>query len=207
VSQAFPYISFTIILQEKNNIIRAVNRLSEEYTGRREQEVIGQNFFNLFLTPGEAEATQSNLVELFHNGSAYEVERWIQTLKGQSLFLFRNRFVHSGSGKNEIYLVCFGTDITEERHAQERLRSLANTDPITGLPNRNAINEQINTAIATRGDSQVGVVYLDLDNFKKINDAYGHMLGDQLLQAVSLTILSCLEENQTSRVSAATSLW
>lgn len=42
----------------------------------------------------------------------------------------------------------------------------------------------------------MGIVYLDLDNFKKINGAYGHMFGDQLLQAVSLALLSCLEEDQ-----------
>ncbi|MWL74202.1 diguanylate cyclase, partial [Escherichia coli] len=88
------------------------------------------------------------------------------------------------------------TDITEERRAQERLRVLANTDTITGLPNRNAIHEMISDAIAQRGEGQVGVVYLDLDNFKKVNDAYGHMFGDQLLQAVALAILSCLEEGQ-----------
>lgn len=73
---------------------------------------------------------------------------------------------------------------------------LANTDTITGLPNRNAIHEMISDAIANRGDTQVGIVYLDLDNFKKVNDAYGHMFGDQLLQAVALAILSCLEEGQ-----------
>ncbi|MRG53958.1 diguanylate cyclase, partial [Escherichia coli] len=84
------------------------------------------------------------------------------------------KFVHSGSGKNEIFLICSGTDITEERRAQERLRVLANTDTITGLPNRNAIHELISDAITARGDTQVGVVYLDLDNFKKVNDAYGH---------------------------------
>ncbi len=48
-----------------------------------------------------------------------------------------------------------------------------------------------------REDRQVGVVYMDLDNFKKVNDAYGHMFGDQLLQAVSLAVLSCLEPEQT----------
>ncbi|EKD9217993.1 TPA: cyclic di-GMP phosphodiesterase, partial [Salmonella enterica subsp. salamae serovar 48:z:e,n,x,z15] len=132
----------------------------------------------------------------FRNGNAYEIERWIKTRKGQRLFLFRNKFVHSGSGKNEIFLICAGTDITEERRAQERLRILANTDTVTGLPNRNAIHEFINNAIAAAGESQVGIVYLDLDNFKKINDAYGHMFGDQLLQAVSLALLSCLEEDQ-----------
>ncbi|WP_435953556.1 cyclic di-GMP phosphodiesterase [Dryocola sp. BD626] len=187
--------SVIVILDKQGNIQR-FNRLSEEYTGLKEQEVIGQNVFKLFMSRSEAAASRRNISGFFRNGNSYEVERWIKTRKGQRLFLFRNKFVHSGSGKNEIYLICSGTDITEERRAQERLRVLANTDTITGLPNRNAIHDLISTAIENRGESQVGIVYLDLDNFKKVNDAYGHMFGDQLLQAVSLAILSCLEEGQ-----------
>ena len=158
--------SVIVILDQHGNIQR-FNRLSEEYTGLKEQEVIGQNVFKLFMSRSEAAASKRNITGFFRNGSSYEVERWIKTRKGQRLFLFRNKFVHSGSGKNEIFLICSGTDITEERRAQERLRVL------------------------------VGVVYLDLDNFKKVNDAYGHMFGDQLLQAVALAILSCLDEGQT----------
>lgn len=186
-----------IVILDQNGNIQRFNRLSEEYTGLKEQEVIGQNVFKLFMSRSEAAASKRNITGFFRNGSSYEVERWIKTRKGQRLFLFRNKFVHSGSGKNEIFLICSGTDITEERRAQERLRVLANTDTITGLPNRNAIHELISDAIAARGDTQVGVVYLDLDNFKKVNDAYGHMFGDQLLQAVALAILSCLDEGQT----------
>jgi cyclic di-GMP phosphodiesterase Gmr len=188
--------SVIVILDQHGNIQR-FNRLSEEYTGLKEQEVIGQNVFKLFMSRSEAAASKRNITGFFRNGSSYEVERWIKTRKGQRLFLFRNKFVHSGSGKNEIFLICSGTDITEERRAQERLRVLANTDTITGLPNRNAIHELISDAINARGETQVGVVYLDLDNFKKVNDAYGHMFGDQLLQAVALAILSCLDEGQT----------
>ena len=186
-----------IVILDQNGNIQRFNRLSEEYTGLKEQEVIGQNVFKLFMSRSEAAASKRNITGFFRNGSSYEVERWIKTRKGQRLFLFRNKFVHSGSGKNEIFLICSGTDITEERRAQERLRVLANTDTITGLPNRNAIHELISDAITARGDTQVGVVYLDLDNFKKVNDAYGHMFGDQLLQAVALAILSCLNEGQT----------
>ena len=186
-----------IVILDQNGNIQRFNRLSEEYTGLKEQEVIGQNVFKLFMSRSEAAASKRNITGFFRNGSSYEVERWIKTRKGQRLFLFRNKFVHSGSGKNEIFLICSGTDITEERRAQERLRVLANTDTITGLPNRNAIHELISDAITARGDTQVGVVYLDLDNFKKVNDAYGHMFGDQLLQAVALAILSCLDEGQS----------
>ncbi|WP_268093374.1 cyclic di-GMP phosphodiesterase [Enterobacter sp. JH612] len=186
-----------IVILDQNGNIQRFNRLSEEYTGLKEQEVIGQNVFKLFMSRSEAAASKRNITGFFRNGSSYEVERWIKTRKGQRLFLFTNKFVHSGSGKNEIFLICSGTDITEERRAQERLRVLANTDTITGLPNRNAIHELISDAITSRGETQVGVVYLDLDNFKKVNDAYGHMFGDQLLQAVALAILSCLDDGQT----------
>ncbi|WP_318388274.1 cyclic di-GMP phosphodiesterase [Enterobacter sp.] len=185
-----------IVILDRHGNIHRFNRLCEEYTGLREHEVIGQNVFTLFMSRREAVASRRDISEFFRNGNSFELERWIKTRKGQRLFLFRNKFVHSGSGKNEIFLICSGTDITEERRAQERLRILANTDTVTGLPNRNAIHEMISDAIAAREDAQVGVVYLDLDNFKKVNDAYGHMFGDQLLQAVSLAILSCLEEGQ-----------
>lgn len=186
-----------IVIVDQQGHIQRFNRLCEEYTGLKEQEVIGRNVFQLFMSRQEAAASRRNISTFFREGSSYEVERWIKTKKGQRLFLFRNKFVHSGSGKNEIYLICSGTDITEERRAQERLRVLANTDTITGLPNRNAINHEITETLEKRVNQQIGVVYLDLDNFKKVNDAYGHMFGDQLLQAVSLAILSCLDKDQT----------
>ncbi|NTX83166.1 cyclic di-GMP phosphodiesterase [Citrobacter youngae] len=187
--------SVIVILDRMGNIQR-FNRLCEEYTGLKEREVIGQSVFTLFMSRREAAASRRNIDVFFREGNSYEVERWVKTCKGQRLFLFRNKFVHNGSGKNEIFLICSGTDITEERRAQERLRVLANTDSITGLPYRNAIHELITEAIENAGDTQVGIVYLDLDNFKKVNDAYGHMFGDQLLQSVSLAILSCLDDNQ-----------
>ena len=186
-----------IVIVDQHGRIQRFNRLSEEYTGLHEHDVIGKNVFQLFMSPEEASASRRNIAGFFRNGSSYEVERWIKTVKGERLFLFRNKFVHSGSGKNEVFLICSGTDITEERRAQERLRVLANTDIITGLPNRNAIQDKITQSIATRDGHSVGLVYLDLDNFKKVNDAYGHMFGDRLLVEVSLAVLGCLGEDQT----------
>ncbi|QJW53165.1 Cyclic di-GMP phosphodiesterase PdeR [Serratia plymuthica] len=184
-----------IVIVDQHGRIQRFNRLSEEYTGLHEHDVIGKNVFQLFMSPEEAAASRRNIAGFFRNGSSYEVERWVKTVKGERLFCSATNS-SSGSGKNEVFLICSGTDITEERRAQERLRVLANTDIITGLPNRNAIQDKIIQAIAERGDSNVGLVYLDLDNFKKVNDAYGHMFGDRLLVEVSLAVLGCLEPDQ-----------
>ena len=154
-----------IVILDQNGNIQRFNRLSE-YTGLKEQEVIGQNVFKLFMSRSEAAASKRNITGFFRNGSSYEVERWIKTRKGQRLFLFRNKFVHSGSGKMKFFL-SVPAPILRRSAAPERLRVLANTDTITGLPNRNAIHELISDAIDSRGETQVGVVYLDLDNFKR----------------------------------------
>lgn len=138
----------------------------------KEHDVIGQSVFKLFMSRREAAASVRNNRVFFRSGNAYEVELWIPTRKGQRLFLFRNKFVHSGSGKTR-FLICSGTDITEERRAQERLRILANTDSITGLPNRNAMQDLIDHAINHADNNKVGVVYLDLDNFKRSTTPMG----------------------------------
>ncbi len=186
-----------IVIIDQEGKVHRFNRLSEEYTGLREEDVIGRSAYDLFMSMEEGIASRQNITGFFQKEQSYEVERWINTVKGQRLFLFRNKFVHSGSGKQQKFLICSGSDITDERMAQERLRVLANTDLITGLANRNALQEQLRTALEQRGDNQVGLIYLDLDNFKKVNDAYGHMFGDRLLKEVAHAIQDCLQETET----------
>ncbi|PLR36261.1 cyclic di-GMP phosphodiesterase [Chimaeribacter californicus] len=186
-----------IVIVDQEGKVQRFNRLSEEYTGVKEKDVIGKSAYDLFMSLEEGTASRQNITGFFQTAQSYEVERWINTVKGQRLFLFRNKFVHSGSGKQQTFLICSGTDITDERMAQERLRILANTDTITGLANRHAIMEKMNAALTERGDQSVGVIYLDLDNFKKVNDAYGHMFGDRLLQEVATSIRACLGPQDT----------
>jgi len=83
----------------------------------------------------------------------------------------------------------FGTiqDITERRKAEESVRQLAYYDSITGLPNRDLFKEHLSMALhqAERSKEKIAVMFLDLDNFKRVNDSLGHEAGDALLKAVS----------------------
>ncbi|WP_189571217.1 putative bifunctional diguanylate cyclase/phosphodiesterase [Marinobacter zhanjiangensis] len=95
------------------------------------------------------------------------------------------------------YYVLFVTDVTEEKADKERLRYLAFYDPLTDLPNRAMMSDHVRNALrqtSVNGGSQVAVMFIDLDDFKTINESYGHQLGDRLLQVAGQRILQCLSD-------------
>jgi len=91
-------------------------------------------------------------------------------------------------------------DITDRKKIEEAIAFQAYHDLLTGLPNRLLLLDRIAQAIsqAKRGNSQVAVMFLDLDNFKFVNDSLGHFAGDKLLQAIASRLKSCLRGVDTS---------
>lgn len=88
------------------------------------------------------------------------------------------------------------TDVTELKASEERIRHLANHDPLTGLPNRRLLENRMEWAfiLSRRNRTQVGAMVVDLDNFKLINDREGHRVGDEVLRAVAARLRSCVRE-------------
>ena len=90
-------------------------------------------------------------------------------------------------------------DITAHSRAEEEVRQLANYDTLTGLPNRVLLHDRLQQAIvhAQRNEQQLGVLVLDLDRFKGVNDSLGHRFGDQLLRTVAERLRVCIRESDT----------
>jgi diguanylate cyclase (GGDEF)-like protein/PAS domain S-box-containing protein len=90
-------------------------------------------------------------------------------------------------------------DITDRKRAEEEIRNLAFYDPLTGLPNRRLLLDRLRLAFAAsaRDQRQGALIFIDLDNFKRLNDTFGHDRGDLLLIEVARRLRLCVRENDT----------
>lgn len=129
--------------------------------------------------PGDPEAQIAAIVARARNFQAHKLER--VRPNGQALEVRGTPL--PGGGFVSIYI-----DVTERKRAEERIRVMALTDTLTGLPNRLNLNEQIEQAVerAVRsGGKRFALLFLDLDGFKAVNDTLGHDAGDELLVEVA----------------------
>jgi diguanylate cyclase (GGDEF)-like protein/PAS domain S-box-containing protein len=95
-------------------------------------------------------------------------------------------------------VICIVRDVTEQRDARKMVE-MAFHDPLTGLANRHLLMDRLTRAVAAtaRRKGKLGLMFIDLDNFKSVNDTFGHLTGDRLLQEVARRITGCIRETDS----------
>ncbi|QJC53743.1 EAL domain-containing protein [Paenibacillus albicereus] len=194
--------SDAIILADSRTIIQSWNRGAQLMFGYTDKEAIGQPLdmtipdrFKqahadglrpyLMLEPDDAPGGGRTL-ELYglrKDGTEFPIEL--------SLAVWEE--------EGQPFLSSIIRDITERKKAEHKINQMVYLDPLTGLPNRHLLNDRLKEALDQADESglMIGVMFLDLDRFKYINDTLGHTMGDLLLVEVSIRLRECVDRQDT----------
>jgi PAS domain S-box-containing protein len=177
-----------IITNEKSEII-SVNNAFTNITGYSFEEIQNQNPKILKSGKHDSEFYKSLWNDLDKNGS-WEGEIWNRKKNGEIYPEWLNlSIVKDSTGKIINYVALF-SDITKIKNSNAKIEFLAHHDPLTNLPNRLLLKARLNKSIekCLELNQKLAIFFIDIDNFKMINDTYGHSFGDEILKKVSQII-------------------
>ena len=175
-----------IVVTDASHRVVAVNPAFTGITGFRADEILGQ-VPDVFRAKGDQQASEPTMADRLHRFGHWQGEVWSRRRTGEpyTQWVIVNA-IQDQQGAATHY-VCMISDMTTQEEAKQELRNLAYTDSLTGLANRISLLEQLSrTLVSARREKRlVGLLYLDLDHFKDVNDSLGHSAGDRLLQFVA----------------------
>ncbi|MBL0208901.1 MAG: EAL domain-containing protein [Propionivibrio sp.] len=186
---------------DREGRIEMINKKGAQLLGKDESALLGMNWFENFVL----EEQRSEIREVFGKLMAGDArllaqyENRIVNASGQELTIaWNNTLIRDATG-NITGTLSSAEDVTERRKAEERIQELAYFDQLTGLPNRTLLQDRLQQAIAvnSRTGFHGALLFIDLDNFKTLNDTLGHDKGDQLLQQVAARLALCVREGDT----------
>ncbi|MBM3666105.1 MAG: EAL domain-containing protein [Actinobacteria bacterium] len=180
-------IADALITVDGRGAIESANPAAEQLFGYPSAELLGRSFTALLAEPHNDE--YSSYLRSFGAGERPAILNSPRELIGQrgDGSCFPLELTMTEAVLDVPVLVAVARDVTERRKAEDRLRRLADLDPLTGLYNRRRFEQELDghIAYAARYGSGGSVLLLDLDNFKYANDSLGHRAGDELLGAVA----------------------
>jgi diguanylate cyclase (GGDEF)-like protein/PAS domain S-box-containing protein len=177
---------------------KLVNSKWEKVTGISRADALGKTDIELFR--GElGMRLRERDIEVIARDGVRETEEPFETPSGSFVFLSVKFPLHGDDGKIES--ICnIMTDITERKHDEEVIKHMATHDLLTDLPSLALARDRLAMSMAyvRRNGTITGVMFIDLDGFKGVNDTFGHDVGDLVLREVARLLLSCIRETDTA---------
>jgi diguanylate cyclase (GGDEF)-like protein/PAS domain S-box-containing protein len=192
----FNYAPLSLIVLDDKNRIKGWNAEAEKTFLWQAKDVRGKNI--LLIVPPEKRAEMEKILATVHQ------ERCVAQLEtvnikqdGSEIQCEWLNAPFKGKHGSSDYITCMVRDITERKFLEEKLEQAAHYDNLTGLPNRSLILEHLKQSlvVATRQNTKLAILFLDLNGFKAINDTLGHEAGDSLLQTIAQRLPQAIRES------------
>ncbi len=187
-----------VLTLHESGTVRFVNRAAERLLGRTRDELVGRALAEVFDVV-DIDAPRPPIVELLEKGLPDWREALLHVHDGGRVPIeYARSSIESAEGERFGYVLVF-RNITARKHAEEAMKRLAYRDELTGLPNRTSLLDRFELELqhARRNKESLGVLYVDLDGFKQVNDRHGHAAGDTLLVEVAARLCSALRAGDT----------
>jgi len=197
-AQVFVEAHDGIFITETDGTIIDVNPAFCKITGYERKEVLGKNP-SILNSQKQSKEFYSDMWQCLIEHGYWKGEVWNRKKNGELYAeLLTISSLQDNNGKTLHYMGLFA-DITQIKNQHRTLEQMAHYDPLTSLPNRSLFLDRFNQAIAhaDRTKSSVAVCFIDLDNFKPINDNFGHDIGDKILVEVAERIKYALRNKDT----------
>ena len=187
-----------MIVTDQDEVIIRVNRVFTSLSGYSADEAIGKNLSMLKFDREDAEF-YPRMREILHRNNYWQGEIWNRRKNGETYPEWLTITAVVGKDGRITNYICAFFDITERKQAEEKIHNLAFYDPLCQLPNRRLLFDRLHQAVTTsaRNKSCAGLLFIDLDNFKILNDTRGHDIGDLLLIEVGQRLRTCIRDSDT----------
>jgi diguanylate cyclase (GGDEF)-like protein/PAS domain S-box-containing protein len=189
----FDAVETPIFLHDQDFRLLLVNRAYCKEAGKTEAEILGKPYWQVFpVRDGPLPGCKAAVNKVVHDGSHEEF------IVGERHFLSMGYPV-VGDNNEFHYSMHLLSDITQRKQTEEKIKWFAFYDVLTELPNRRLLSDRLTQAMSSskRNEQYGALMFLDLDNFKPLNDEHGHAVGDLLLMEVASRLKKCVRDIDT----------
>lgn len=185
----------------EDGLVKVWNDRSVELFGWRREEAVGRELADLIIPPSQREAHRAGMARFRTTGEGRVLNKRLELTarnRAGGEFPVEITIGVTESGENKEFFA-FLRDISQRKATEKELHHRAQHDALTSLPNRTLFADRLSQSIARakRSGRLVAVMYLDIDHFKRINDSFGHAVGDELLQAFAHRLNASVREPDT----------